>query len=105
MNSTSESTLIELRISRAYAKLSCIPEDAPEPSVSLARIGNCEIRMLRAREPDLDGTALFWLELLDSGKTCIDSFRCHKLKDATPVFEYFSSQATHLNKPGSSDGD
>ena len=91
MNSTSESTLIELRISRAYAKLSCIPEDAPKPRFPSPALG-CEIRMLRAREPDLDGTALFWLELLDSGNTCIDSFRCHKLKGATPVFEYFSSR-------------
>ena len=104
MNSTSESTLIELRIARAYVKLSCIPEDSSEASVSLARIGDCEIRMLRVREPDLDGTPLFWLELLDNNNTSIDSFRCHKLKDATSVFEYFSSQASHLDKVGSSVG-
>jgi hypothetical protein len=101
MSSTSETTLIELRIARAYVKLSCIPEDGSEASVSLARIGDCEIRMLRVREPDLDGTPLFWLELLDNNKTSIDSFRCHKIKDATPIFEYFASQAAHLIKLGS----
>jgi hypothetical protein len=98
MNTTSESSLIELRIARAYGKLSSIPVDGSKPSVSLASIGNCEIRMFRGREPDLDG--LFWLELFDHvTKTSVDSFRCDKIKDAAAVFEDFMSQGANLNKP------
>ena len=100
MNSTSETTLVELRIAQAYVKLSSIPEDSAGAGVSLAAIGRCEIRMLRVdvKEADLDGVPLFWLELFDHGtKTSIDSFRCHKIKDAVPVFEYFRSEAAFLN--------
>jgi hypothetical protein len=100
MNCTSETALIELRVARAYVKLSCIPEDSSEASVSLASIGNCEIRMFRAREADFDGMSLFWLELRDHGaNTSVDSFKCHKIKDAVPVLEDFMSQAADLNKP------
>ena len=99
MNSTSEQTLVELRIAQAYIKLSSIPEDGAGASVSLASIGNCEIRMLRVQEPDLDGVPLFWLELFDQRiGTSIDSFRCHKIKEAVPVFEHFMSEAEFLNK-------
>jgi len=99
MNGTSETALTELRIARAYIKLSCIPEDGSEASVSLASIGSSEIRMFRRRGADLDSMALFWLELVDHGtKTSVDSFRCQKIKDAVPVFENFLSQAVDLNK-------
>lgn len=98
MNSTSETTLVELRIAQAYVNLSSIPDDSAEARVSLAAIGSCEIRMLRLQEADLDGVPLFWLELFDHGtRTSIDSFRCHKIKDAVPVFEYFRSEAAFLN--------
>ena len=101
MTSTSETTtLVELRIAQAYIKLSSIPVDSAEVSVSLTAIGSCEIRMLcvNVKEADLDGVPLFWLELFDHGtKTSIDSFRCHKIKDAVPVFEYFRSEAAFLN--------
>jgi hypothetical protein len=66
MNSTPERLLTELRIARAYVKLSSVPEDGSKPSVSLAYIGNCEIRMFRGPEADLDGMTLFWLELFDN---------------------------------------
>ena len=57
----SERTHTELRIARAYVKLLCIPEDSSEASVSLASIGNCEIRMFQGPEADFDGIPLFWL--------------------------------------------
>jgi hypothetical protein len=100
MNSASETLLTELRIARAYLKLSSIPVDGSKPSVSLASIGNCEIRMFRGREADLVGMSLFWLELFDHvTKTSIDSFGCDKIKDAAAVFEDFMSQGANLNKP------
>ena len=101
---SSERTLTELKIARAYVRLSSIPEDSPESSVSLASIGSCEIRMLRGPEVDLDGVPLFWLELFDHNmKMSVDSCCCHRLKDAVPIFNDFSSQADGLNKPGGPD--
>ena len=76
-----------------------MPEDGPEISLSLASIGNHEIRMLANPAVDLDGAPLFWLELFDhSVKTSVDSFRCDRLKDAVPVFSDFVAQANDLNQ-------
>ena len=95
---TSERTLAELRIARAYVRL---PEDSPEASVSLDSIGSHEIRMLRSPEVDLDRVPLFWLELFDhSAKMSVDSFCCHRLKDAVPVVCNFLAQAYGSDKPG-----
>ena len=94
---TSEKTLTELRIARAYVRLCSIPEDSPEASVSLASIGSHEIRMLRSPEV----VPLFWLELFDHcTKMPADSFCCHRLKDAVPVLCNFLAQADDLNKHG-----
>jgi hypothetical protein len=93
--------LTELKIARAYGRLSSIPGNGSEASVSLASIGNCEIRMFRGPKADLDGAPLFWLELIDhSIKTSIDSCSCHGLKDAVTIFDDFVSQAGRLDKPG-----
>jgi hypothetical protein len=98
---TSEWTLTELKISRAYVRLCTMPEDGPEASVSLAFIGNHEIRMLASPAVDLEGAPLFWLELFDhTTKTSVDSFRCYRLKDAGPVVSDFFTQADDLNKTG-----
>ena len=94
---TSDGTLTELKIARAYVKLCSISD--PEASVSLASIGNYEVRMLANPAVDLDSAPLFWLELFDhTMKTSVDSFRCHRLKDAAPVFNDFVAHASELNK-------
>jgi hypothetical protein len=50
--------------------------------------------MLRGPAVDLDGVPLFWLELFDhSVKMSVDSFCCHRLKDAVPVVCNFLAQA------------
>ena len=98
-----ERTLTELKIARAYGRLSSIPGNGPEASVLLASVGSCEIRMFRGSGADLDGNGapLFWLELFDhSTKQSVDSFICHRLKDAVRIVDDFISQATSLNKPG-----
>ena len=70
-----------------------MPEDGPEALVSLASIGNHEVRMLAGPAVDLDSAPLFWLELFDHNtKTSIDSFCCHQLKDAVPVVCDFFTQ-------------
>ena len=96
---TSDRTLTELRISRAYIRLCVIREDSPEVSVSLASIGSHEIRMLAGPAITLVSAPLFWLELFDHRtNTSVDGFCCHKLKDAAPVFSDFLAQANDLNK-------
>jgi len=96
-----EKTLTELKIARAYGRLSSIPGNGPESSVSLASIGNCEIHMFRDPKADIDGAPLFWLELIDhSLRTSVDSCSCHGLKDAVAIFDNFISQACSLDKPG-----
>jgi hypothetical protein len=87
----------ELRIARGFVKLSSIQEDGSKASVSLASIGNCEIRMFRGPEAC---SALFWLELFDQGtRMSVDSFGCNKIDEAAPVFEHLMSQAADLNNP------
>ena len=99
-----ERTLTELKIARAYGRLSSIPGNGPETSVLLAAIGSCEIRMFRGPKADLDGAPLFWLELIDhSIKTSVDSCSCRGLKDAFAIFDDFISQASSLYKPSGPD--
>jgi hypothetical protein len=101
----SDKTLSKLRIARAYVKLLCIPEGSSEASVSLAWIGNWEIRIFERSQADSDGTPLFWLELFDHGaKTSVDNFSCHKIEDAVVVFEDFISQAVALNEASGPEG-
>ena len=105
MSRISDKTLSKLRIARAYVKLLCIPEGSSEASVSLAWIGNWEIRIFEGSQADSDGTPLFWLELFDHGaKTSVDNFSCHKIEDAVVVFEDFISQAVALNEASGPEG-
>jgi hypothetical protein len=102
--SSFERTLTELKIARAYGRLSSIPGNGPEASILLDSIGSCEIRMFRGSGVDLNGAPLFWLELIDhSIKTSVDSCSCHRLKDAVAIFDDFISQAARLNEPGGRD--
>src|ERR1700731_4670214 len=102
----SERTRAELLISKAYAKLSAIPKDGSQASVSLASIGSYEVRMFLRRGTDLNGVPQFWLELFDHGtRRSVDSFLCHQVKDAAPIFEEFMSHAAaylHKSPPGDS---
>ena len=96
MNSSSEPTLIELSIARAYGKLTGIPDDRSAAVISVTRIGNYEIRMFHP--PEIRHGVLFWLELLDLNTgTSIDSVQCHEIRDAVPAFEDLMSQADYLN--------
>jgi hypothetical protein len=91
---TSDKTLSELRIARAYIKLLCTPEGNSQTSISLARIGDYEIRIFEGSQTNSNGTPLFWLELFDHGaQRSVDSFSCHKIEDAVVEFEDFISQA------------
>jgi len=98
VSNISDKTLSELRIAQAYIKLLCIPEGSSKASVTLAWVGNCEIRIFEGSQACSGGMPLFWLELFDHGaKTSVDSFGCHRIGDAVVVFDDFILQAGHLN--------
>ena len=100
----SERPHAELLLSEAYAELSAISENSSQASVSLASIGSYEVRMLLRRGPDLNGVPQFWLELFNYGtRRSVDSFLCHQVKDAAPIFDEFLSHAAYLNKSPSGD--
>jgi len=91
--------LTESKIEKAYVSLCAIRQESPEASVSLARIGSHEIRMLAAPEVDPDGAPLFWLELFDhSTKTSADSCSCRGFEDAVPVVYDFFAQVDDLTR-------
>ena len=101
----SERTHAELLISKAYAKLSAVPKDGSQTSISLASIESYEIRMFLSRGADLNCVPQFWLELFDHGaRRSVDSFLCHQVQDAATVFEEFMAYAAHSSKspPGGS---
>jgi hypothetical protein len=103
-NWVSDKTLSKLRIARAYIQLLCIPEGSSKASVSIAWIGNCEIRIFEGSQANSDGMPLLWLELFDHGaKTSVDSFSCHEIEDAVVVFEDFISQAGYLKEASGPD--
>ena len=101
----SERTHAELLISKVYVQLSTM-KDGSQATASLASIGIYEVRMFLRRGGDLNGVPQFWLELFDHNtRRSVDSFLCHQIKDAAPVFEEFMSHAAHLSKspPGGSE--
>ena len=98
MSKISDNALSKMRIARAYVQILCILEDRSDASVSLASIGNCEIRMFVGSKAHSDDMSLFWMELFDhAAKKSVDSFSCHKIEDAEAVFEDFIAQAGRLN--------
>jgi hypothetical protein len=83
----------ELRITRAYIKLLCIPENQPDRMVSLGHFGNCEIRMVEASQTGATDVPLFLMELFDhDAQMSVDSCGCHSIKEAAAAFEDFISR-------------
>ena len=82
----------KLRITRAYIKLLCIPEGDPR-MVSLAQIGNYEIRMLDASKADTADGPLFLIELFDyDAQSSVDSRVCGDIEEGVAAFEDFISR-------------
>jgi hypothetical protein len=105
VSNISDKTISELRIAQAYVKLLCIPEGSPKASVTLAQIGNCEIRIFVGSQACSGGMPLFWMELFDrSAKASIDSFSCYKIDDAVVVFDNFIFQAGQMSDGSRPDG-
>ena len=100
MCKTFDETLGELRVTQAYIKLLSIAERGTETgTVSLARIGNYEIRILEGSKSGSDSESLIWMELFDhDAQMSIDSFRCREVEDALAVFKDFFAQANLSNE-------
>ena len=82
----------KLRISRAYIKLLCIPE-GDEKIVSLARIGNYEVRMLECSQIDSDATPLFSIELFDhDAQSRVDVCSCCGIEEGAAAYRDFISR-------------
>ena len=92
MCTASEIEFSKLRIIRAYIKLLCIPDVAAK-TVSLARIGNYEVRMLEGSQDDSDVAPLFSIELFDhDAQSPVDSCSCHGIDEGAAVFRDFISR-------------
>ena len=92
MCNTSDIEFSKLRISRAYIKLLCIPEGVAK-IVSLARIGNCEVRMLDSSQVYNNAAALFSMELFDyDEQSPVDSCVCYSIDEGVAAFQEFISR-------------
>ena len=100
MCKTSDSALIELRVTRAYIRLFLVPEDEHGTrTVSLARIGRYEVRMAEVSCAGHDGTAPLWIDLYAHDiQSSIDSCSCNDLEEAIVAAEQLISQAKQLNE-------
>ncbi len=88
----SEIEFSKLRITRAYIKLLCIPEGAAK-MVSLARLGNYEVRMLESSQNDSDAAPQFSIELFDhDAQSLVDSCICYSLDEGVSAFQDFISR-------------
>jgi hypothetical protein len=88
----SEIEFSKLRITRAYIKLLCIPEGAAK-IVSLARLGNYEVRMLESLQNSSDAVPLFSLELFDhDAQSPVDSHSCCSTDEGAAAFRDFISR-------------
>jgi hypothetical protein len=88
----SDKDFAKLRISRAYFDLMCLPEGDAR-MISLAWIGNYEIRMLEPSSTSSDDAALFLIELFDydAGST-VDLCVCYAIEEGAVAFEAFVSR-------------
>ncbi len=76
-----------LRISRAYVSLLSRPEGDANP-VSLAWIGDYEIRMRAAPSNGAEGQPLFIVEMFDhDAQHFIDSRACHSVAEGAVAFD------------------
>jgi hypothetical protein len=92
VSTASEIEFSKLRIIRAYIKLLCIPEGTAK-MVSLARLGNYEVRMLESSQNESDAAPLFSIELFDhDAQSPVDSRSCYGIDEGAVAFRDFISR-------------
>jgi hypothetical protein len=88
-----EYNLTTLRVSRAYVSLLSRPED-DAAAISLAWIGDCEIRMHAAAPTGAAKQPLFIVDIFDhDAQLFIDSRACHTVAEGAVAFDEFLRMA------------
>ena len=73
--------------------------------VSLAWIGDYEVRMFEGSQASSADTPLFWMELFDhNARTSVDSCSDHEIEDAGGLFQDFILQAERSNESSPREG-
>jgi hypothetical protein len=102
---TSGDSASDQRVARAYIRLLLAPEGKDgSKTVSLARFGQYEVRLVELSQIDSADAALFWMELYAHHvQLAVDSCGCHELEEAVIAAEELVSQARRLNGSGAQD--
>jgi hypothetical protein len=87
------------RLSQAYIRLLLIPESTDgSRTVSLARYGAYEVRLVEFSHSPASDDSSFWIRLHRRGIQCsLDSCWCDDLDDAETAAEHFLSRAKQLH--------
>jgi hypothetical protein len=87
-----------LRVTQAYIALLSIPGSGCAPkAISVARIGNCEIRMSNGSPSASGDVPSVWIELFDhDARLSIDGCSCREIEEAVAAFDLFMAQAKAL---------
>jgi hypothetical protein len=88
----SDSNFSKLRITRAYINLLCLPQ-GDVGMISLAWIGDYEIRMLDVPQTGAADEPLFLIELFDhDAQSQLDSHLCYEIEQGAAAFKAFVSR-------------
>lgn len=92
------------RLSQAYVRLLLIPESTDgSRTVSLARYGAYEVRLVEFFHSPACDDSSFWIRLHRRGlQSSLDSCWCDDLDDAEVAAEHFASRAKQLHNHSSS---
>jgi hypothetical protein len=98
VRTTTGNTFLELRLTRAYIRLLFVPEgDDGARTVTLARFGQQEVRMIELSDASRANTAPLWIELFDhDDRRSIDSCACHELEEAVQAAEQLMRRASQV---------
>ena len=90
---------LALRVTQAYVSLTSVPQsEIGARTVSLARCGNREVRLIELPTATHGGEPPLWVELYDHDvRASIDSCRCSDLEEAVSAAEYLLSRAQQLS--------
>jgi hypothetical protein len=90
----------ELRVMRAYIRLFLVPEGKDGArTVSLARIGNYEVRFVELSRTSSPDKPPLWMELYaHDEKLVVDSCSFHELEEAVVAAEHLILQASCLTE-------
>ncbi len=97
---TSVHKFSELRVTRAYIRLFLVPEGKDGArTVSLARIGNYEVRFVELSQTGFSDEPPLWMELYAHDvQLVVDSCSFHELEEAVIAADHLIAQAKSLNE-------